>query len=297
MAFWSTETLRRRVPAENLISDYHAENVKHSAYELAIGAAALVTADGKPQHKSLSVGEEPLEIPPGQFGLLLTEEVVRVPSNAIAFISIRASIKFRGLVNVSGFHVDPGYSDKLKFSIYNAGGRSIYVSRGDRIFMIWYADLDQESSDPYKGEAGKNSQFTSADYNRMEGEVASPGQLKKELDELRKDVQKESHKVDTWAKVLVALLGSVLIFLMKEGCSDSSKHAAPPVAMQQRPSVATESIRILNGDLPQPPTAIVSRQASNKAVALEALGGTNATNTSLPAEVKVAPPQSTDQEQ
>ena len=51
----------------------------------------------------------PFTIPPGQFAFLLTEEVVSVPPDALAFISIRAKTKFRGLVNVSGFHVDPGY--------------------------------------------------------------------------------------------------------------------------------------------------------------------------------------------
>ena len=50
-----------------------------------------------------------LVIPPGQFGLILTNEVVTIPNDLIGFISIKAKIKFRGLINVSGFHVDPGF--------------------------------------------------------------------------------------------------------------------------------------------------------------------------------------------
>ena len=41
--------------------------------------------------------------PPGQFAFLLTKEVVSVPADALAFISIRVKTKFRGLVNVSGW--------------------------------------------------------------------------------------------------------------------------------------------------------------------------------------------------
>ena len=70
-----------------------------------------------------------LVIPPGQFGLLITEEVVQVPMDAIAFISIKAGIKFRGLVNVSGFHADPGFSGKLKFAVYNAGSQRLVLDR------------------------------------------------------------------------------------------------------------------------------------------------------------------------
>jgi hypothetical protein len=47
---------------------------------------------------------EAFTIPPGQFAFLLTKEVVSVPADALAFISIRVKTKFRGLVNVSGWH-------------------------------------------------------------------------------------------------------------------------------------------------------------------------------------------------
>ena len=58
---------------------------------------------------------------PGQFAFLLTDEIVEVPDSAMALISIKAKIKWRGLINVSGFHVDPGFKGRLIFSVYNAG--------------------------------------------------------------------------------------------------------------------------------------------------------------------------------
>jgi dCTP deaminase len=88
---------------------------------------------------------EAFTIPPGQFAFLLTEEVVSVPASALAFISIRAKIKFRGLVNVSGFHVDPGYRGQLTFAVFNAGPVPIHLKRGQPIFLIWYANLDRNS--------------------------------------------------------------------------------------------------------------------------------------------------------
>jgi hypothetical protein len=39
--------------------------------------------------------------PPGQFALLLSSEKIRIPPDTIGFISIKARIKFRGMVNIS----------------------------------------------------------------------------------------------------------------------------------------------------------------------------------------------------
>ncbi|HEV2681020.1 MAG TPA: hypothetical protein VGV14_11010 [Rhodanobacter sp.] len=121
-----------------------------AAYTLHIGNEAYVSpAEKAPGSRTQTVKrldeEEAFVIPPGQFAFLLTEERVKVPHDAIALISIKASIKFRGLVNVSGFHVDPGYDGPLIFSVFNAGPSTIHLRRGQPCFLIWYADLDRYS--------------------------------------------------------------------------------------------------------------------------------------------------------
>jgi hypothetical protein len=71
-----------------------------------------------------------------------------VPKNAIAFISMKAGIKHKGLINISGFHVDPGFKGKLLFSVYNAGTTKINLKRGQECFLIWYSNLDEEDDNP-----------------------------------------------------------------------------------------------------------------------------------------------------
>src|SRR5439155_21170679 len=109
-------------------------------------------------------------IPPGQFGLLITEEEVITPNDAIAFISVRSHIKFRGLVNVSGFHVDPGYKGKLKFSVYNAGSQTIVLEVGEPAFIIWFADLDRPTKDSYYARKPGHSRITADDVMRIQCE-------------------------------------------------------------------------------------------------------------------------------
>ena len=147
MSYWSGETLSRRLP--ELIEPFDNAHIDCNSYRLALGAQVFVTSDLRlddTPNKGLKIGLESgqqCRIPPGQFAFLLTEEVVSIPNDAMAFISMRAKYKFRGLVNVSGFHVDPGWKGKLIFSVYNAGPSPIILSRGTDLFLIWFASLDQ----------------------------------------------------------------------------------------------------------------------------------------------------------
>lgn len=152
MAFWSSQKLEDEL--RTLISPFDPSAVEQASYTLKIGNEIFVTKDHRnfndPHTKIILSSNQDFVIPPGQFAFLLTEESVKVPKHAIAFISIRASFKHKGLVNISGFHVDPGFHGHLLFSVYNAGPTPIHLNQGLPFFLIWYANLDQEDSKPRK---------------------------------------------------------------------------------------------------------------------------------------------------
>jgi dCTP deaminase len=102
-----------------------------------------------------------------------------IPDNCIGFISIRASTKFLGLVNVSGFHVDPGYNGKLIFAGFNAGPTRIHLKRGDRIFMLWLADL---KSAVQKRPTKSYSRIPSNLVTPISGNFTTAYQVQKQLD-------------------------------------------------------------------------------------------------------------------
>lgn len=204
--------MKERIPQKNLIKPYLVERVKHGAYELSLGPEAYITST--PKKQKLEIGGE-LIIPPGQFGLLLTEETVTISLDAIGFISMRAKWKLGGLINVSGFHVDPGFSNRLKFSVYNAGSRSLHLLRGDPVFMIWFSDLDQTTADGYKRNDPGQNEITADDLNRMHGEVASTGSLKVQIEALKKDYNAKfailEDKLNTWKEIRIALVVGVFV--------------------------------------------------------------------------------------
>ena len=147
--FWGDTTLQARLV--ELIVPYDPNRIERASYRLSVGKEVYVSPTGTkadPPNKPITLlpPKEGFTIPPGQFGFILTEESVSVPKDAIALISIRAKYKFRGLVNVSGFHIDPGYEGRLIFSVFNSGPSAVHLRRGEECFLVWYAALDSPTS-------------------------------------------------------------------------------------------------------------------------------------------------------
>ena len=176
--FWGARTLGTRLSRENPIEPFCEKRIEGAAYQLAIGDEIYVspTADATDPSTTSIVPlkkRQAFVIPPGQFAFLLTGEKVKVGVRQLAFISIRAKVKFRGLVNVSGFHVDPGFEGHLNFAVFNAGPVAVHLRQGDPIFLIWYADLT-DCGTPRRGQpSGIQSEWISG----ISGELHSLASL------------------------------------------------------------------------------------------------------------------------
>lgn len=210
MSFWTTQRIREALNgSDSVIVNPDLLRINNACYELALGREAFVTTEGGTK-RIRQVGDQ-LRIPPGQFALLLTEEEVRIPLDVLAFISIKASKKMTGLVNVSGFHVDPGFHGRLKFSVYNAGAEAIVLEVGECLFPIWFCQLPEPNEDRYDGKHQGQMGLSSEDVTRLQGDLASPAALKKEIDELRSTVN--NWKAATVGALLTAIATALAAIL------------------------------------------------------------------------------------
>lgn len=183
MPFIGTNTLTALLTEADIITPFDPARVKNGSYELSLGSQVFQTGAKPRSVKTLSKGEK-IYIEPGQFALLLTEERINVPKNKIAFISIKAGIKFNGLINVSGFHVDPGFDGKLLFSVYNAGPSTIVLSQGTPYFPIWFSELNE--SQEYIGTHNGQTQIPDDPIRSLsQGVLASPNELSRRIDETK----------------------------------------------------------------------------------------------------------------
>lgn len=202
MAFWSTQRVRDEQQQWNLVSDFDPDRVQQGAYELTLSREVITTPSAAPRLDGIG---DTLEIPPGQFAILYTEETVNIPPHVIAFISIKARYKADGLVNISGFHVDPGYHNRLKFSVYNAGNLPIFLEYGRETFLIWFSELDAATVEPYDETHRHYTQgrITPEDRQRMSQPSVSPAALNERI-------QKVEQKM-TW---LFAACGAIALGIL-----------------------------------------------------------------------------------
>ena len=129
--------------------------------------------------------------------------------DARAFISDSSiKTKFRGLVNVSGFHVDPGYRGQLTFSVFNAGPVPVHLKRGQPTFLIWYASLDCETAFKKNGTAheGIDPRMVTA----VAGELQSFAGLSKKINDVDKLLRERIHEMEK-KQVKFTVIGSIVV--------------------------------------------------------------------------------------
>lgn len=124
---------------------------------------------------------------------------------------MKAKIKFRGLVNISGFHVDPGYEGQLTYSVFNAGPVAVQLQQGRRCFLIWYASLDQPSIYVKKQPAPKGLDI--ALINNISGEVHSLRSLDSKIKGVEKSLGDRIHTAEVSQAYFKATTSIVVPFL------------------------------------------------------------------------------------
>src|ERR1051326_2805375 len=85
--------------------------VKQASYDLRLGEEVYIVGRRSPER--LTDRNPYVSLPPGQFAILTCYEEIKIPDNMLAFIALKTTFKFHGLVNISGFHVDPTFQGKL----------------------------------------------------------------------------------------------------------------------------------------------------------------------------------------
>ena len=237
--FWSGETLGQRL--KMLIEPFDSGRIDCAAYTLSIGPEVYVSpSDQTADPNTVTVRKlndgEAFTIPPGQFALLLTEEIVSVPADALAFISIRAKTKFRGLVNVSGFHVDPGYRGQLTFSVFNAGPVSVHLKRGQPIFLIWYASLDCRTT--FKKSGTIPDGISCEAVTAISGELHSFTSLAKKIDNVDNTLRNRIHDVErsqTKFHVIALIIVAIMIPVIGNWLNDAITLSPRPTSESQAP--------------------------------------------------------------
>jgi dCTP deaminase len=181
--------------------------LQQSSYDLRLGKQAYLVGEDAPVF--LTNDEQYLTIPPGQFAILTCFEKLDLPKNLMGFINLRNNLKMQGLVNISGFHVDPTFKGILIFAVNNAGPSDIRLRFRDPTFTIFFADVDGEIGDQ---RPEQNVPLTGISLNNIQnlgGSSVTLTKLQKEVDGLRT-------KMLIYAPLAVAALLALFLNLLRQ---------------------------------------------------------------------------------
>lgn len=186
---------------------FDAGQAKRASYDLRLGDEVYITGQDYPE--TLSEKRPFVSIPRGQFALLMTKEYVTVPKDYLALISIRFGKKAQGLINVSGFHVDPGFEGKILFSVFNAGPTDVVLRYGEPTFMIFFYKLEKAVLKPYEGEKQNQENLPVALVTSLKGTSASLSDVDGRV--ARLEVRERIY----WA-ILIALVTALIAIFFKK---------------------------------------------------------------------------------
>lgn len=276
VGFWSGETLAERL--STLVTPFDETCVDCSAYTLHMGREVYVSPNDQTEDpQSVTIRQlddkQGFTIPPGQFAFLLTDEIVEIPDDALGFISIKAKIKWRGLINVSGFHVDPGFKGRLIFSVYNAGPVPVHLRQGQPMFLLWLSNLDRKTKRGRKMPVQLT--FPPDLIPGISGELQSLAGINQKIKDVDKDLTGRIHAVEreqTYYRVIALLLmliiGAMVTNWIREGGLQSlfaspaaveAPAAIPGYGVSPAPDAAIQGNAEDSAETPSPAVSSTSR--------------------------------------
>jgi len=189
MAFLGQSEIRKMAEAEIAVTGkklflndtFDPDMLQQCSYDLRLGAEVYIV--GKKVPDRLTKARDFISLAPGQFAMLTCHEWLAMPPHLMAFITLRSSFKFQGLINISGFHVDPSFQGKLLFAVQNVGPSDIRLRYLEPTFTIFFGEV-QGSTGPGR-ERPPLSGIRLQDVQTLGGGSVSLAKLKKELDTVR----------------------------------------------------------------------------------------------------------------
>ena len=217
MSFWSGNKISNN---QSVIVGFREAQIDVNAYNLRMGGDYYVTGNATEEGKfdTKLIDNEQFIIPAGHSAYLISEETLKIPNDVMAFISMRTGTKFKGLINVSGFHVDPGYEGQLIYAVYNAGPSDICIRKGEEIFKIWFADLDESAGENYIYTKGSKASISNELIESgINNKIYSLQSFAKELEEFKKELNKREYVLNNlsfiWTAIVMGVVGGIALVI------------------------------------------------------------------------------------
>lgn len=224
MAVLSGDIIKRLVKEKKLfIEPFHESEVQPASYDLRLGHKSLISPKGDERGRAIDLQKEKdqiLNILPGQFVAVLTEEKLSLPNNICGRFGLKSFWARKGLMAFGGIQVDPGFKGRLAISLFNVGPENIEIKYGEPLFTIEFTKLEQPTSMPYKGDYQNQEDFPAEQYDFI---ISAHTVSLAEIPDLRNQVKEINKRLEV-VDDMYTDMGEIIEFI-EEGQELSDKVA------------------------------------------------------------------------
>lgn len=194
------------------------ENIQTSSYDLTLGDEYYLCNNDN--DNVVKIGkEESLIIPEDAICYIISEEILQIPNNITAIISLDFSLIKAGVVLSNQPPIDAGYNGKIVALLHNLSNIEVTIKRGKHVLNIMFYKLSSNlcEEDLYSGKYQNLSSLTDYCKDVKPGGVQTlKTRFEEELEKnskMRKDYDKQKMKFERFLPTFIIVL-SILITLL-----------------------------------------------------------------------------------
>ena len=194
--------IERLIACGTLLEGGELCNISGASYDLSLGDEYFY---GGKIHW-LSEREPILTVEPYDYAIVTSREVADLPRDVSGRFDLRVSLFCQGVILSNGPQVDPGFRGPLFCLLFNTSNHPVLLKRGEHYATIEFHKLwvpTRRYSGPYQAK-------TLVDYLPSNAARGAINELKKELEEVRKEAK--NLQGATWG-ILSLILAVIAIFV------------------------------------------------------------------------------------
>jgi deoxycytidine triphosphate deaminase len=142
------EALKRIVEEGVVIQDGSVKNCGAIKYDFVLSDDFLKAEYGVPTRVSELEPEKRSEaiVSPGEVVYVLSKETVSLPQRMYMNLSANRGMSEYGVLTLGGFTVDPGYTGRLMFGLFNYSSTSFKLIPGKKLVGAVFYSLEEDES-------------------------------------------------------------------------------------------------------------------------------------------------------
>jgi len=211
--------LKQAIAEDRLIHDGQASSVEGLKYDFALGSQMLFGGRAPIDAAKLPEQERAqLVVRPGELVYVMSAERLELPSDIRAELSLKRKISHLGIMVLGGSSVDPGYTGRLVFALFNLSTRPFPLQIGRKLIAAHFFRLDPHEIPPSTTKPPEPMYEFPDDLVQLmqiyepstnDGLRQYVGELTQKVDDLKRLVETKEEWFDRFQKSLAEVTRSV----------------------------------------------------------------------------------------